>query len=59
VRESEALIRRWHNKGRQHYAITVRFAPTSTHAQMKLAGELAARIRMRISRPTSPRTPTK
>jgi guanine deaminase len=42
VRESEELIRRWHNKGRQHYAITVRFAPTSTHEQMKLAGELAA-----------------
>lgn len=42
VRESEDLIKRWHNKGRQHYAITVRFAPTSTHEQMKLAGELAA-----------------
>lgn len=42
VRESEELLQRWHNKGRQHYAITVRFAPTSTHEQMKLAGELAA-----------------
>ena len=42
VRESEELIKRWHNKGRQHYAITVRFAPTSTPAQLKLAGELAA-----------------
>jgi len=42
ARESEELIKRWHNKGRQHYAITVRFAPTSTPAQLKLAGELAA-----------------
>ncbi|MDY7578234.1 guanine deaminase [Herbaspirillum sp. RTI4] len=42
VRESEELIQRWHNKGRQHYAITVRFAPTSSMAQLKLAGELAA-----------------
>jgi guanine deaminase len=41
ARESEELIRRWHNKGRQHYAITVRFAPTSTERQLKLAGELA------------------
>ena len=43
VRESEELIQRWHNKGRQHYAITVRFAPTSTEHQLKLAGELATR----------------
>ena len=42
VRESQALIERWHGRGRQGYAITVRFAPTSTHQQMKLAGELAA-----------------
>ncbi|MFJ9449988.1 MULTISPECIES: guanine deaminase [unclassified Herbaspirillum] len=41
ARESEELIQRWHNKGRQHYAITVRFAPTSTPQQLKLAGELA------------------
>lgn len=41
ARETEELIKRWHNKGRQHYAITVRFAPTSTPAQLKLAGELA------------------
>lgn len=42
VRDSEELIQRWHNKGRQMYAITPRFAPTSTDAQMQLAGELAA-----------------
>lgn len=43
ARETEALIGRWHNKGRQHVAITVRFAPTSTPAQLALAGALAAR----------------
>jgi guanine deaminase len=42
ARDSEQLIQRWHKHGRQHYAITVRFAPTSTPAQLKLAGELAA-----------------
>jgi guanine deaminase len=41
ARESEALIRKWHGKGRQYYAITPRFAPTSTPAQLQLAGELA------------------
>jgi guanine deaminase len=58
VRESEELIGRWHNKGRQHYAITVRFAPTSTHAQMKLAGELAAQY-PDVSKPTWPKIRTK
>ncbi|MES2025357.1 MAG: guanine deaminase [Pseudomonadota bacterium] len=42
ARDSETLINRWHNKGRQHYAITPRFAPTSTDAQLRLAGELAS-----------------
>ncbi len=41
ARESEALIRRWHKRGRQSYAITPRFAPTSSNAQLQLAGELA------------------
>ncbi|MFZ6815003.1 guanine deaminase [Undibacterium sp. Rencai35W] len=41
IRDSEALIQKWHNKGRQLYAITPRFAPTSSEAQMQLAGELA------------------
>ncbi|MCH8621591.1 guanine deaminase [Undibacterium sp. TS12] len=41
VRDSEALIKKWHKRGRQLYAITPRFAPTSTEAQMQLAGELA------------------
>ncbi|MBC7503179.1 MAG: guanine deaminase [Herminiimonas sp.] len=42
VRQSEELIRKWHKRGRQLYAITPRFAPTSTEAQLQLAGELAS-----------------
>lgn len=42
VRDSEALIQRWHKRGRALYAITPRFAPTSSEAQLQLAGELAA-----------------
>jgi guanine deaminase len=41
--DTEALIRRWHNQGRLGYAITPRFAPTSTDAQLRGAGELAAK----------------
>jgi guanine deaminase len=41
ARDTEALIQRWHKKGRSLYAITPRFAPTSTEAQLRLAGELA------------------
>jgi guanine deaminase len=41
VQDCEQLIRRWHGHGRQMYAITPRFAPTSTPAQLQLAGELA------------------
>jgi guanine deaminase len=40
-RDSEALIRRWHGKARNLYALTPRFAPTSTDAQLQVAGELA------------------
>lgn len=42
ARESEELIKRWHKRGRQLYAITPRFAATSSEAQLQLAGELAA-----------------
>ncbi len=42
VRDSERLIQQWHGRGRQMYAITPRFAPTSSEAQLQLAGELAA-----------------
>jgi guanine deaminase len=41
VRDSEALIDKWHKRGRQMYAITPRFAPTSTEEQLRLTGELA------------------
>lgn len=38
--ESKALIGRWHGRGRQHYCVTPRFAPTSTDAQLDTAGQL-------------------
>jgi guanine deaminase len=41
--DTEALIQRWHGKGRLGYAITPRFAPTCTDAQLRGAGELAAK----------------
>ncbi len=40
--DSKALIEKWHGKGRAHYAITPRFAITSTPEQMEMAGVLAA-----------------
>lgn len=39
-RDSKALIERWHGKGRLHYAVTPRFAPTSTPEQLAIAGKL-------------------
>ena len=41
--DTEALIRRWHGHARLGYAITPRFAPSCTEAQLRGAGELAAR----------------
>lgn len=38
--DSKELIERWHGKGRLHYAVTPRFAPTSTPEQLSLAGQL-------------------
>src|SRR3954469_24803360 len=38
--ESKALIARWHGRGRSLYAITPRFAGTSTPAQLDAAGSL-------------------
>lgn len=35
------LVDRWDGKGRLHYAITPRFAVTSSDTQLRLAGELA------------------
>jgi guanine deaminase len=39
--DSAELIGRWHNRGRQMYALTPRFAPTSTEAQLEACGVLA------------------
>lgn len=39
--QTRAGIARWHGKGRAHYAITPRFAITSTHEQMAMAEALA------------------
>jgi guanine deaminase len=39
--ESRELIAQWHGRGRLHYAITPRFAPTSTLAQLESIGRLA------------------
>ena len=38
--QSKALIERWHGQGRALYAVTPRFAPTSTERQLELAGRL-------------------
>ena len=43
--DTEALIQRWHGQGRLGYAITPRFAPSCTDAQLRGAGALAARYR--------------
>ena len=44
ARESEELYGTWHGKGRLRYAVTPRFAVTSTEAQLKLSGELLASL---------------
>jgi guanine deaminase len=38
--ESAALLRRWHGKGRLGYAVTPRFAASSSRAQLDAAGAL-------------------
>ncbi|TNC73053.1 guanine deaminase [Rubellimicrobium roseum] len=40
--ESARLIERWHGRGRATYAITPRFSPTSTEAQLEALGALWA-----------------
>ncbi|MFC5077782.1 Guanine deaminase [Vibrio thalassae] len=37
---SKALIEKWHNRGRLLYAVTPRFAPTSTPEQLATVGKL-------------------
>ena len=41
-RDCIELITRWHGRERLAYAVTVRFAPTSTPAQLAMAGALCA-----------------
>lgn len=38
--DSKDLIQKWHNNGRQRYAVTPRFSPTSTREQLQKAGQL-------------------
>jgi len=38
--DSQALIAQWHNKDRLGYAVTPRFAPTSSDEQLSMAGKL-------------------
>ena len=40
-RDSSSLIEKWDSRGRLHYAITPRFAITSSDAQLESAGRLA------------------
>jgi guanine deaminase len=40
ARESAELYARWHGKGRLRYAVTPRFAVTSSEEQLRLSGEL-------------------
>jgi len=41
-KDSRALIKDWHGKGRLGYAVTPRFAPACSDEQMELAGKLLA-----------------
>lgn len=38
--DSKELIAKWHGHNRLHYAVTPRFAPTSTERQLEFAGRL-------------------
>jgi len=40
--DTRALIGKWHGHGRAHYAVTPRFAITSSPAELELAGALAS-----------------
>lgn len=40
--DCRALVERWHGRGRNGYALTPRFAPTSTPEQLAMAGRLLA-----------------
>ena len=54
--QSKALIAKWHGRGRCLYAITPRFAVTSTPEQLELAGSFVARASGGLRcRPISPK----
>ncbi len=40
ARDSENLLVKWHGRGRARYAVTPRFAITSSEGQLRLSGEL-------------------
>ena len=44
ARETEELYHAWHGRRRLRYAVTPRFAVTSTGAQLRLSGELLAAL---------------
>ena len=44
ARETVELYNAWHGKGRLRYAVTPRFAVTSSEAQLKVSGELLASL---------------
>lgn len=39
-KDSKSLIEKWHGRGRQLYAVTPRFAPTSSPEELEIAGKL-------------------
>lgn len=41
IKNTELLIHKWHNRNRLSYAITPRFAPTSTDTQLKYLGKIS------------------
>ena len=44
ARETEELYKAWHGRERLRYAVTPRFAVTSSEAQLKVSGELLAAL---------------
>lgn len=44
ARETVELYEKWHGKGRLRYAVTPRFAITSSDAQLKVSGELLSSL---------------
>lgn len=45
ARDTVALYEKWHGKDRLRYAVTPRFAITSSEAQLKVSGELLASLK--------------